>query len=240
MALLTINGLFATYGKIAALRGISLELGRGDRVALLGANGAGKTTTLEAASGTTAARLSGHVFLEGRDITRLPAHERVELGLVHVPEGRGIFTAMTVLENLEVGAFALRPRSSSSVSDALDRVMAIFPRLRERTHQRAGTLSGGEQQMLAIARGLMSSPKVLLFDEPSTGLSPAMIGLVFEALTKIADGGVGVLLVEQKVEAALRFASRAYVLSHGRVVLAGSSDAVREDRGLKEAYLGRR
>src|SRR5690242_7132963 len=150
MSLLTISDVFATYGKIAELRGVSLELEQGDCVALLGANGAGKTTTLEAVSGTTSAKLSGRVLLEGRDISRVPAHERVELGLVHVPEGRGIFTAMSVMENLEVGGFTLHSRPSSSMRDSLDRVMAIFPRLEERTHQRAGTLSGGEQQMLAI------------------------------------------------------------------------------------------
>ncbi len=230
---LTAEALEAGYGKAQVLFGVGLEVGEGERVALLGANGAGKTTLLRVVSGLVRP-WAGRVLLDGRDLKGLSPAKRARLGLGHVPEGRQLFPLMTVEENLRLGAVFLAPGKEK---EGYQRVYALFPRLGERRRQLAGTLSGGEQQMLAIGRALMGFPKILLVDEPSLGLSPRLAEEVLLALKAVAGEGVGVLLVEQNVALTLEVAERAYVLEHGRVVLEGPARDLAQDPRVREAYL---
>jgi branched-chain amino acid transport system ATP-binding protein len=232
--ILTLEDIHTYYGNIHALQGISLTVGRGEIVTLIGANGAGKTTTLKTISGMLRPR-RGTVHFEGKDISRTPAHELVRGGIGHAPEGRRIFSRMTVLENLQMGAFT---RDQKTIQPDIERVMELFPRLRERTHQLGGTLSGGEQQMLAISRALMSLPRVLLLDEPSLGLAPILVQLVFEKIKEINAQGTTVLLVEQNALQALSIAHRGYVLQTGSVVLAGRASDLIQNEMVRKAYLG--
>jgi branched-chain amino acid transport system ATP-binding protein len=233
-AMLVLDDVNTYYGNIHALQGISLTVKQGEIVTLIGANGAGKTTTLKTISGLLHPR-RGHVVFEGKDISRTAAHKLVAVGIGHAPEGRRIFPRMTVFENLLMGAFT---RDQKTIQPDVDRVMDLFPRLRERTHQLGGTLSGGEQQMLAIGRALMSQPRLLLLDEPSLGLSPILVQQVFQTIREINDQGTTVLLVEQNALQALGIAHRGYVLQTGRVVLSGSGTELRENPTVRKAYLG--
>lgn len=233
MSLLEVRDLRTAYGSIEALHGISFHVDEGEIVALLGANGAGKTTTLRTVSGLLRPR-GGEVRFAGRRIDGHHAHDIVRLGLTQVPEGRWIFTLMTVDENLRLGAFTA-PRVPA---DALERVFALFPVLRERRRQVAGTLSGGEQQMLAMARALMTTPRLLLLDEPSMGLSPVLVRTIFRTVAEINRAGTTVLLVEQNANAALRLARRAYVLENGRIALEGPSADLVRNEAVRRAYLG--
>ncbi|MDR7414780.1 MAG: ABC transporter ATP-binding protein [Armatimonadota bacterium] len=235
MALLELEDLHVYYGNIHALKGVSLQVEAGEIVALLGANGAGKSTTLNTVSGLLRPR-SGAVRLEGEDLTRIPPHRIVERGVVQVPEGRRVFGQLTVLENLEMGAFTRT--DSQGVREDLERVFALFPRLKERAAQVAGTLSGGEQQMLAIGRALMARPRVLLMDEPSMGLAPLLVEQIFDAIQEINRQGTTILLVEQNAYMALQVAHRGYVLQTGQVVLSGYAEELRENPEVKRAYLG--
>jgi branched-chain amino acid transport system ATP-binding protein len=232
--MLEVRGLRVAYGGIAAVKGIDLDVARGELVCLIGANGAGKTTTLKAIAGALSPG-GGRVLLEGRDVSGMPAYELVRRGMALVPEGRGIFARLTVMENLRMGAYC---RHDDAIDSDLERAFSLFPRLRERARQVAGTLSGGEQQMLAIGRALMSRPKLLLLDEPSMGLAPMAAQSVFETIREIAGGGVTVLLVEQNARAALGLARRAYVMESGAVVLSGEARALLCDPKVREAYLG--
>ena len=233
MSLLEVRDLVTAYGSIEALHGVSFQVKEGEIVALLGANGAGKTTALRTISGLLRPR-SGEVCFADERIDTRPAHEIVRLGLTHVPEGRWIFTLMTVDENLRLGAYveARVPRG------ALDRVFTLFPRLAERRGQVAGTLSGGEQQMLAMARALMTKPRLLLLDEPSMGLAPVLVRAIFQTIAEINREGTTVLLVEQNANAALRLASRAYVLENGRIALEGPCAELAHNEAVRRAYLG--
>ena len=233
--LLELKDVHVHYGKIEALKGISIQVEPGEIVTLIGANGAGKTTTLKTISGLRPVS-SGSISFEGEDITAMPGHRRVELGLCQAPEGRGIFPGMNVVENLEMGQYALRGRGSSD--DAFDRVFSLFPRLAERRKQAGGTLSGGEQQMLAIGRALMARPKLLLLDEPSMGLAPMLVAQIFEIITAINEQGTTILLVEQNASQALRRAHRAYVMEIGRVVKAAPAKELLNDESVRAAYLG--
>ncbi len=233
-AMLVLDDVNTYYGNIHALQGISLTVDRGEIVTLIGANGAGKTTTLKTISGLLHPR-RGHVHFEGKDISKTAAHHLVREGIGHAPEGRRIFARMTVLENLLMGAFT---RDSSTIQPDVDRVMDLFPRLRERTHQLGGTLSGGEQQMLAIGRALMSKPRVLLLDEPSLGLAPILVQQVFKTIREINEQGTTVLLVEQNALQALSIAHRGYVLQTGSVVLTGPADDLIKNEMVRKAYLG--
>jgi branched-chain amino acid transport system ATP-binding protein len=235
MALLELENLHAYYGHIHALKGISLKVEEGEIVTLIGANGAGKSTTLRAISGLIHAR-EGSVVLSSRNITRLPAHEIVSAGVGHVPEGRGIFPRLTVRENLEMGAFTIKDKVE--VKKRMEHVCTLFPRLRERLEQKGGTLSGGEQQMLATGRGLMLKPKILLMDEPSMGLAPVLVDAIFDVIVQLNKDGTTILLVEQNALMALRTASRAYVLETGNIVLSGSAQEVAQNPEVKRAYLG--
>jgi branched-chain amino acid transport system ATP-binding protein len=232
--MLVLEDVNTYYGNIHALQGVSLTVGRGEIVTLIGANGAGKTTTLKTISGLLHPR-RGKVIYETKDISKVAAHHLVREGIGHAPEGRRIFSRMTVLENLQMGAFT---RDQTTIQPDIDRVMDLFPRLRERTHQLGGTLSGGEQQMLAIGRALMSQPRVLLLDEPSLGLSPILVQQVFSTIKEINAQGTTVLLVEQNALQALSIAHRAYVLQTGRVVLTGPADEVKDNETVRKAYLG--
>jgi branched-chain amino acid transport system ATP-binding protein len=232
--MLEIRGLRVAYGGIAAVKGIDVEVAAGELVCLIGANGAGKTTTLKAIAGALPFA-GGRVLLEGRDTAGLPPYRLVRLGLALVPEGRGIFARLTVSENLSMGAYC---RRDAGVPGDLERVYTLFPRLRDRRLQVAGTLSGGEQQMLAIGRALMSRPKLLLLDEPSMGLAPMAAQAVFATIREIAAEGVTVLLVEQNALAALELASRAYVMESGTIVLSGPARALLSDPKVRAAYLG--
>ena len=234
--LLEVNDLHVFYGRIEAIKGISFTVGEGEIVTLIGANGSGKTTTLRTVSGVRGVA-QGSVTFEGRDITKIPPHERVKMGICQAPEGRGIFPGMTVLENLEMGAYT-RTGKDAYTQDELERVFSLFPRLKERVGQLGGTLSGGEQQMLAIGRALMSKPRLLLLDEPSMGLAPMLIAQIFEIIKRINAEGVSVLLVEQNATQALRTAHRAYVLETGYVVKEGSGAALLDDPTVRAAYLG--
>ena len=233
MSLLAVQDLVTAYGSVEALHGISFHVDDGEIVALLGANGAGKTTTLRTISGLLRPR-AGEVRFAGERIDTRRAHEIVRLGLTHVPEGRWIFTLLTVDENLRLGAYAERrvPR------EALDRVFTQFPRLAERRGQLAGTLSGGEQQMLAMARALMTKPRLLLLDEPSMGLAPVLVRAIFQTIAEINRQGTTVLLVEQNANAALRLARRAYVLETGRIALEGPGADLARNEAVRRAYLG--
>jgi len=235
MASLVVDGIHAYYGHIHALHGISITVEEGEIVTLIGANGAGKSTTLKTIAGFLRPR-PGSVLLEGRAIQGLPPHEITQRGLCLVPEGRRIFPRMTVLENLEMGAFARTNRTE--VQDDLDRVCGLFPRLKERFTQTAGTLSGGEQQMLAIGRGLMARPKIMLLDEPSMGLAPVLVELIFKTVQEINAQGVTILLVEQNALMALGIARRGYVLETGRIVLTDQADRLRETDLVRKSYLG--
>ncbi len=231
---LSVANLAVSYGGIHALRGLSLSLTRGEIVALIGANGAGKSTTLRAVMRLVPAQGSVQIF--GRDVSRLDAHEVAALGVALVPEGRGIFTGLTVLENLELGSYLKRERQG--LRARLARVQKLFPRLGERLAQDAGTLSGGEQQMLAIGRALMADPRLILLDEPSLGLAPKLVAEIFAAIREIAAAGMTILLVEQNTRLALDTAQRAYVLATGEIVLRGAAAALRTDERIRAAYLG--
>jgi len=233
--MLAIEAINVFYGGIHALRDVSINVHAGEVVTLIGANGAGKSTTLRAVSGLLTPR-SGRIVFEGDDIGGLPAHLLVARGISMAPEGRGIFANLTVLENLEMGAYLVRSRSQ--IVQDLERGFELFPRLRERVKQRAGTLSGGEQQMLAIARALMSRPKLLLLDEPSLGLAPLVCQTIFNTIATIKASGTTVLLVEQNANAALKHSDRAYVLETGSVMLQGSAKEIASHPGVREAYLG--
>jgi len=234
--LLAIEGLSVNYGGLAALRGVSVSVEQGQFVAIVGPNGAGKTTLFKAISGVVPAG-GGAITYEGQNLLTIPAHKRMRLGIAHVPEGRQVFAAMTVLENLEMGAYSGRGRSAWQRN--LDRIFALFPVLAERRSQLAGTLSGGEQQMLAIGRGIASSPQLLLLDEPSMGLAPAIADLIFDRITALhREDGVTLLLVEQRVAEALESCDYGYVLETGRVVLEGTHRTLTADDRVRRAYLG--
>jgi branched-chain amino acid transport system ATP-binding protein len=231
--LLELADVHVHYGKIEALNGVTVDVGEGEIVTLIGANGAGKTTTLKTISGVRRVS-SGRIRFKDRDITTLAGHQRVELGLCQAPEGRGIFPGMSVIENLEMGAYARRGRHD----DDFERVFGLFPRLAERRGQAGGTLSGGEQQMLAIGRALMARPAVLLLDEPSMGLAPMLVAQIFSIITEINTQGVTILLVEQNAAQALKRAHRAYVLETGRIVKSGPAKDLLDDESVRAAYLG--
>jgi branched-chain amino acid transport system ATP-binding protein len=227
--------LVVHYGNIQALHGVSFAVQEGEIVTLIGANGAGKSTILKTVSGLVRAK-SGEVRFRGQDISRVPAHEIVKRGMSHVPEGRGIIEALTVWENLLLGAYTRQDKGE--IEESVERAFASFPRLKERRTQLAGTLSGGEQQMLAIARGLMSRPSVLLLDEPSMGLAPILVDEIFDIVKRINEEGTTILLVEQNAFMALQIAHRAYCLETGRVVLEGSAEELRTHPRVRSAYLG--
>jgi branched-chain amino acid transport system ATP-binding protein len=233
--LLEIDDLTLLYGRIEALHGISLQVEEGEIVALIGANGAGKTTTMRAISGLRPIA-KGSIRFAGQDITRLRADKRVIMGIGQSPEGRGVFPGMTVLENLEIGAYTRRDKAG--IAEDLKRVFGLFPRLAERRRQAGGTLSGGEQQMLAVGRAIMTRPKLLLLDEPSMGLAPMLIQQIFEIITEINQQGTTVLLVEQNAQQALSRAHRAYVLETGSIVKRGTGQELLHDPSVKDAYLG--
>lgn len=233
---LDLRNVHAAYGHIHALKGISLTVGAGEIVTLIGANGAGKTTTLRTISGVMHPQL-GEILLNGKRIDHVAPHRIVELGVCQSPEGRRIFPRMTVEENLQMGAFARRD-AASAIKEDLERVLALFPRLRERLHQKGGTLSGGEQQMLAIGRAMMSRPRVLLLDEPSMGLAPNLVETIFDTIVEINKTGVAVLLVEQNALMALNVAARGYVLETGHIVLEDKAAALQQNEAVQKAYLG--
>ncbi|MDY3619473.1 ABC transporter ATP-binding protein [Agathobaculum sp.] len=234
MAMLEVKGLNVYYGLIHALRDVSFEVGEGEVVALIGANGAGKTTTLHTVTGLLPAK-SGQVVFEGKDITKTPGHAIVRCGMSHVPEGRRVFAGLTVYENLKMGAYT---RPKSEMAESLADVYRRFPRLEERKNQAAGTLSGGEQQMLAMGRALMSKPRLLLLDEPSMGLSPLFVKEIFAIIEEVSKAGTTVLLVEQNAKKALSIADRGYVLETGKVVKSGRAADLLNDDAIKQAYLG--
>ncbi len=233
--LLELTDVNVHYGKVHALKGISLTVDAGEIVTLIGGNGAGKSTTLKTISGLRPVT-SGSIRFKGKEIVGVPAHRLVERGLSQAPEGRGVFPGMTVMENLEMGAYARRDKAA--IGQDLERVFGLFPRLAERRRQPGGTLSGGEQQMLAIGRALMAGPEVLLLDEPSMGLAPKLVAQIFDIVTEINRQGTTILLVEQNAAQALRRAHRAYVLETGRVVRSDKASALLDDQSVKAAYLG--
>ena len=235
MALLTVENLQVSYGAIRAIKGISFEVQEGEIVALIGANGAGKTTTLHTVTGLLPAQ-AGSIRLEGRDLLKVPAHKIVSMGMAHVPEGRRIFQQLSVYDNLKLGAYTRK--DAKEITETLEMVYDHFPRLKERRNQVAGTLSGGEQQMLAMGRALMSHPKIVLMDEPSMGLSPLLVTEVFDIIQEINKRGTTVLLVEQNAKKALSIAHRAYVLETGRITLSGNACDLLNDEAVKKAYLG--
>jgi len=233
--MLELKGLSSGYGAIEALKSIDVRIDKGEIVTLIGANGAGKSTTLRSITGLVVPS-AGDVIFEGRKLNGTPTHEITALGISMVPEGRAIFANLTVLENLEMGAYLQKNRTQNATS--LERVFSLFPRLKERRKQAGGTLSGGEQQMLAIGRALMARPRLLLLDEPSLGLAPLLVHTIFGAIDAINKEGTTILLVEQNANAALRHSNRAYVLETGSIVIEGPSDQVAADPRVKEAYLG--
>ena len=235
MAMLEVKGLQVYYGVIQALKDVSFEVNQGEVIALIGANGAGKTTTLHTVTGLLPAK-HGSIVFEGVDITKMPAHKIVEMGIAHVPEGRRVFAQLSVYENLIMGAYTRKDKKE--IADNLEMVYTRFPRLKERKTQRAGTLSGGEQQMLAMGRALMSNPKMIVMDEPSMGLSPIFVNEIFDIIEKVSAGGTTVLLVEQNAKKALSIADRAYVLETGNIVLSGDAKVLMNDDSIKKAYLG--
>ncbi len=235
MSLLQAQGLKISYGGINAVKGIDLEVNEGEMVALIGANGAGKTTTLKAICGIVPVR-DGKVRYKGEDVTGMPSYALVERGLALVPEGRGVFGRLTVEENLDMGAYARRDRAA--LKSELARIYELFPRLKERRRQTAGTMSGGEQQMLAIGRALMSAPRLLLLDEPSMGLAPLMVQRIFDTIRKVASEGVTVLLVEQNAKLALEVSSRGYVMESGLITLSDGAAALLDNPQVRQAYLG--
>ena len=235
MAMLQVTDLKVNYGVIQAIKGVSFEVNEGEVIALIGANGAGKTTILHTVTGLIAPK-SGKIEFEGKDITKMPAHKIVTLGMAHVPEGRRAFADLSVYENLLMGAFTRKDKDE--IAKTLEMVYKRFPRLRERKNQVAGTLSGGEQQMLAMGRALMSHPKILLMDEPSMGLSPLFVNEIFDIIKEVSASGTTVLLVEQNAKKALSIADRAYVLETGKIVLDAAADVLMNDPSIKKAYLG--
>ncbi|HEX2883007.1 MAG TPA: ABC transporter ATP-binding protein [Candidatus Limnocylindria bacterium] len=232
--LLELTDVHVFYGNIEALKGVSISVGKGEVVTLIGANGAGKSTTLRAISGTHKPR-TGSIRLEGREIHHLPAHEIVALGIAHSPEGRKVFSRMSVFENLQMGAFS---RQGEKIDDDVARVFDLFPRLKERRSQKAGTMSGGEQQMLAMGRALMARPKILLLDEPSMGLSPILTEQIFRIITEIHEQGTTVLLVEQNALMALNHSHRGYVIQTGKILLADTAANLAANEQVRQAYLG--
>lgn len=235
MAMLKVTDLQVYYGVIQAIKGVSFEVNEGEVIALIGANGAGKTTILHTITGLVEAK-GGTVEFEGKNITRMPGHKIVTLGMAHVPEGRRVFAELTVLENLKMGAYTRKDKNEIGAS--LKMVYKRFPRLEERKNQLAGTLSGGEQQMLAMGRALMSHPKIILMDEPSMGLSPIFVNEIFDIIQEVSASGTTVLLVEQNAKKALSIADRAYVLETGKIVLEGDAKELMNDESVKKAYLG--
>ncbi|HJD02609.1 MAG TPA: ABC transporter ATP-binding protein [Candidatus Mediterraneibacter excrementavium] len=235
MAMLEIKDLEVYYGVIQAIKGISFEVNQGEVIALIGANGAGKTTTLHTITGLISPK-KGSVTFEGKDITKVPAHKIVSMGMAHVPEGRRVFAELSVYENLKMGAYTRKDKSE--IEESLANVYKRFPRLEERKNQMAGTLSGGEQQMLAMGRALMSRPKIILMDEPSMGLSPILVNEIFDIIRSVSESGTTVLLVEQNAKKALSIADRAYVLETGRITMEGNAKDLLEDDSIKKAYLG--
>ena len=235
MAMLEVKDLQVYYGVIQALKGISFEVNQGEVIALIGANGAGKTTTLQTLTGILSPK-SGSIVFEGKDLTRTPAHKIVEMGMAHVPEGRRVFADMSVYENLLMGAYTRK--NKAEIEDSLKSVYNRFPRLEERKGQRAGTLSGGEQQMLAMGRALMSKPRIILMDEPSMGLSPIFVNEIFNIIKEVSDSGTTVLLVEQNAKKALSIADRAYVLETGSITLEGKASDLLNNESVQKAYLG--
>ena len=235
MAMLEVKDLEVYYGVIQAIQGVSFEVNQGEVIALIGANGAGKTTILHTVTGLLSPK-RGQVIFEGKDITRVPAHKIVSMGMAHVPEGRRVFAELSVYENLKMGAYTRKDRSE--IEESLANVYKRFPRLEERKNQMAGTLSGGEQQMLAMGRALMSKPKIILMDEPSMGLSPILVNEIFDIIQAVSESGTTVLLVEQNAKKALSIADRAYVLETGNIVLEGKAKDLLEDDSIKKAYLG--
>lgn len=234
MAILEVKDLEVYYGVIQALKGISFEVNQGEIIALIGANGAGKTTTLQTVTGLIPSK-AGHIVYNGTDITHLAGHKLVSMGVAHVPEGRRVFAELTVLQNLKLGAYTRSDKAE--IEKNLEMVYTRFPRLKERKNQFAGTLSGGEQQMLAMGRALMSQPKLIVLDEPSMGLSPIYVNEIFDIIQKINEDGVTVLLVEQNAKKALSIANRAYVLETGSIVLSGDANELMNDDSVKKAYL---
>ena len=234
MAILEVKDLEVYYGVIQAIRGISFEVKQGEIIALIGANGAGKTTTLQTITGLIPSK-SGKIFYEGKDITKIPGHKLVSMGIAHVPEGRRVFASLSVLQNLKLGAYTRSDKKE--LEDTLQMSYKRFPRLEERKNQMAGTLSGGEQQMLAMGRALMSHPKLIVLDEPSMGLSPIYVNEIFDIIQKINEDGVTVLLVEQNAKKALSIANRAYVLETGSIALSGDAAKLMNDDSVKKAYL---
>lgn len=235
MAMLEIKDIEVFYGMIQAIKGVSFEVNEGEVIALIGANGAGKTTILHSITGLIAPK-KGEILFEGQDITSTPAHKIVSMGMAHVPEGRRVFAQLTVLENLKMGAFTRKDKDE--IEESMIRVYKRFPRLEERKNQMAGTLSGGEQQMLAMGRALMSRPRIILMDEPSMGLSPIFVNEIFDIIREVSEGGTTVLLVEQNAKKALAIADRAYVLETGKIVLDGKAEELLNDDSVKKAYLG--
>lgn len=233
--MLKITDLEVYYGGIQAIKGISFEVKEGEVIALIGANGAGKTTILHTVTGLIAPK-AGRIEFEGTDITKTPAHKIVSMGMAHVPEGRRVFAQLSVYENLKLGAYTRSDKTE--IEQTLEMVYKRFPRLKERRNQAAGTLSGGEQQMLAMGRALMSHPKIILMDEPSMGLSPIFVNEIFDIIKEVSAGGTTVLLVEQNAKKALGIADRAYVLETGNIVLTGEAKALMNDESIKKAYLG--
>ncbi len=235
MAMLEIKDLKVSYGMIQAIKGISFEVTKGEVIAFIGAIGAGKTTILHTITGLLNAD-SGSVTYEGKDITRMPGHKIVSMGIAHVPEGRRVFANMTVLQNLKLGAYTRKDKAE--IAETLEMVYTRFPRLKERKNQLAGTLSGGEQQMLAMGRALMSHPQIILMDEPSMGLSPIFVNEIFDIIEEVSKSGTTVLLVEQNAKKALSIADRAYVLETGNIVLDGKASELLDNDSIKKAYLG--
>jgi branched-chain amino acid transport system ATP-binding protein len=234
--LLKVEGLCVNYGRIEAIRNISFEVPEGNIVSLIGANGAGKSTTMKTISGLCPVR-AGRIIFDGKDISKVPAHRRVELGITQSPEGRGVFAGMTVRENLEMGAYSRADRKATAAKD-FERVFGLFPRLAERSDQAAGTMSGGEQQMLAMGRALMGHPRLLLLDEPSMGLAPMLIAQIFEIIEEIHELGTTILLVEQNAAKALSIADDAYCLETGEITRHGTGAELAADPGIRAAYLG--
>ena len=235
MAMLEIKDIEVFYGVIQAIKGISFEVNEGEVIALIGANGAGKTTILHTITGLLSPK-KGSVVFEGKDITKVPAHKIVSLGMAHVPEGRRVFAELSVYQNLKMGAYTRKDKAE--IARTLEMVYKRFPRLEERKNQLAGTLSGGEQQMLAMGRALMSHPKIIVMDEPSMGLSPILVNEIFDIIQEVSAGGTTVLLVEQNAKKALSIADRAYVLETGKIVLDGDAKELMNDDSIKKAYLG--
>ena len=235
MAMLEVKDLQVSYGMIQAIKGISFEVNQGEVIALIGANGAGKTTILHTVTGLLDPK-AGSIMFEGQDITKVPAHKIVSMGMAHVPEGRRVFAQLSVYDNLKMGAYTRKDKNE--IEESLEMVYKRFPRLEERKNQMAGTLSGGEQQMLAMGRALMSKPKIILMDEPSMGLSPIFVNEIFDIIQEVSASGTTVLLVEQNAKKALSIADRAYVLETGNIALEGDAKVLMNDDSIKKAYLG--